>query len=176
MYISILILPFLGSLISGLLGRKIGVTGSHFITTTCLILSSILATFAFAEVGLGGSPISIHFGSWVDSELLSISWEFLFDQLTVSFLIPVLYISSLIHIFSIDYMSDDPHNQRFFSYLSLFTFFMLILVAGANFFVMFLGGEGIGIVSYLLINFWFSRIQANKAAILALTMISVGGT
>ena len=176
MYISILILPFLGSLISGLLGRKIGVTGSHFITTTCLILSSILATFAFAEVGLGGSPISIHFGSWVDSELLSISWEFLFDQLTVSFLIPVLYISSLIHIFSIDYMSDDPHNQRFFSYLSLFTFFMLILVAGANFFVMFLGWEGIGIVSYLLINFWFTRIQANKAAILALTMNRVGDT
>ena len=132
MYISILILPFLGSLISGLLGRKIGVTGSHFITTSCLILSSILATLAFYEVGICGSPVSINFGSWVDSELMSISWEFLFDQLTVSMLLPVLYISSLIHIFSIDYMACDRHNQRFFSYLSLFTFFMLILVSGAN--------------------------------------------
>nr|YP_010462009.1 NADH dehydrogenase subunit 5 [Hericium erinaceus]UUF93963.1 NADH dehydrogenase subunit 5 [Hericium erinaceus] len=88
--------------------------------------------------------------------------------------IPVLYISSLIHIFSTDYMSDDPHNQRFFSYLSLFTFFMLILVSGANYFVMFVGWEGIGIVSYLLINFWFTRIQANKSAILALIMNRVG--
>src|SRR5580704_15482794 len=88
--------------------------------------------------------------------------------------IPVLYISSLIHIFSTDYMAEDPHNQRFFSYLSLFTFFMLVLVSGANFFVMFIGWEGIGVVSYLLINFWFTRIQANKAAILAFTMNRVG--
>ena len=139
MYLSILVLPFLGSLVSGLLGRKIGVTGSHLITCTCLILSSILATLAFYEVGICGSPVSINLGSWIDSEFMSISWEFLFDQLTVSMFIPVLYISSLIHIFSIDYMSEDPHNQRFFSYLSLFTFFMLLLVSGANFFVMFVG-------------------------------------
>ena len=108
MYISILILPFLGSLVSGLLGRKIGVTGSHIITCTCLILSSILATLAFYEVGICGSPVSIYLGNWIDSEFMSISWEFLFDQLTVSMFIPVLYISSLIHIFSIDYMSEDP--------------------------------------------------------------------
>ena len=174
MYLSILILPLLGSTISGFLGRKIGVTGSHIITCTCLMLSSILATIAFYEVGICGSPVSINLLSWIDSELMYISWEFLFDQLTVSMFIPVLYISLLIHIFSIDYMSEDPHNQRFFSYLSLFTFFMLLLVSGANYFVMFVGWEGIGIVSYLLINFWFTRIQANKAAILALTMNRVG--
>jgi len=174
MYLSILILPLLGSIISGFIGRKIGVTGSHIITCTCLILSSILATVAFYEVGICGSPVSINLINWIDSELMFISWEFLFDQLTVSMFIPVLYISSLIHIFSTDYMYLDPHNQRFFSYLSLFTFFMLLLVSGANFFVMFVGWEGIGIVSYLLINFWFTRIQANKAAILALTMNRVG--
>src|SRR5215472_1991214 len=174
MYLSILILPLLGSIISGFIGRKIGVTGSHIITCTCLILSSILATVAFYEVGICGSPVSINLINWIDSELMFISWEFLFDQLTVSKFIPVLYISSLIHIFSTDYMYLDPHNQRFFSYLSLFTFFMLLLVSGANFFVMFVGWEGIGIVSYLLINFWFTRIQANKAAILALTMNRVG--
>ncbi len=142
MYLSILILPLLGSLVSGLLGRKLGVTGAHIITCTCLILSSILATIAFYEVGICGSPVSVYLVNWVDSEFMSISWEFLFDQLTVSMYIPILYISSLIHIFSTDYMSEDPHNQRFFSYLSLFTFFMLLLVSGANFFVMFVGWEG----------------------------------
>jgi len=174
MYLTILILPLLGSFVSGFLGRKIGVTGSHIITCTCLTLSSILATIAFYEVGLSSSPVTVYLFNWIDSEYMSISWEFLFDQLTVSMFIPVLYISSLIHIFSTDYMAEDPHNQRFFSYLSLFTFFMLVLVSGANFFVMFVGWEGIGIVSYLLINFWFTRIQANKAAILALTMNRVG--
>ena len=108
MYLSILILPLLGSLVSGLLGRKLGVTGAHIITCTCLILSSILATVAFYEVGICGSPVSIFLVNWVDSEFMSISWEFLFDQLTVSMFIPILYISSLIHIFSTDYMSEDP--------------------------------------------------------------------
>jgi len=139
MYLSILLLPFLGSFVSGFMGRKLGVTGAHLITCTCLILASILATIAFYEVGICGSPVSINLGNWVDSEFMFISWEFLFDQLAVSMFIPVLYISSLIHIFSTDYMSEDPHNQRFFSYLSLFTFFMLFLVAGGNYFVMFVG-------------------------------------
>jgi len=174
MYLSILILPLLGSFVSGFMGRKIGVSGAHLITCTCLFVSSVLATVAFYEVGICGSPVSINLGNWLDSEFMYISWEFLFDQLTVSMFIPVLYISFLIHVFSTDYMSEDPHNQRFFSYLSLFTFFMLFLVSGANYFVMFIGWEGIGIVSYLLINFWFTRIQANKAAILALTMNRVG--
>src|SRR5579871_124676 len=142
MYLSILVLPLLGSLVSGLMGRKIGVTGAHIITCTCLILSSILATLAFYEVGICGSPVQVDLVSWVDSEFMSITWSFLFDQLTVSMFIPVLYISSLIHIFSTDYMAGDPHNQRFFSYLSLFTFFMLLLVSGANYFVMFVGWEG----------------------------------
>jgi NADH-ubiquinone oxidoreductase chain 5 len=174
MYLSILIFPLLASFVSGFLGRKIGVTGSHIITCTSLIISSILATVAFYEVGICGSPVSIHLFSWIDSEFMSISWEFLFDQLTVSMFIPVLYISTLIHIYTTSYLSEDPHNQRFFSYLSLFTFFMLLLVSGANYFVMFIGWEGIGVVSYLLINYYYTRIQANKAAILALTMNRVG--
>ena len=113
MYLSILILPFLGSLISGLLGRKIGVSGSHFITSFLLVISSLLASIAFYEVGICSSPVTIHLSSWIDSEYLSISWEFLFDSLTVSMLIPVLFVSTLVHIYSISYMSEDPHNQRF---------------------------------------------------------------
>jgi NADH:ubiquinone oxidoreductase subunit 5 (chain L)/Multisubunit Na+/H+ antiporter, MnhA subunit len=108
MYLSILILPLLGSFISGFFGRKIGVNGAHLITCTCLILASILASFTFYEVGVCGSPVFINLGCWINSELINISWEFLFDQLTVSMFIPVLYISSLIHIFSTDYMSEDP--------------------------------------------------------------------
>ena len=174
MYLSILIFPLLASFVSGFMGRKIGITGSHIITCTCLSISSLLATIAFYEVGICGSPVSVYLFNWVDSEFMYISWEFLFDQLTVSMFIPVLYISTLIHIYTTSYLAEDPHNQRFFSYLSLFTFFMLLLVSGANYFVMFIGWEGIGVVSYLLINYYFTRIQANKAAILALTMNRVG--
>jgi NADH-ubiquinone oxidoreductase chain 5 len=170
MYLSIIILPLLGSLVSGLLGRKVGVTGSHFVTCTCLILSSLLMTIAFYEVGLCGSPVHIILGSWVESEIMSITWEFYFDQLTVSLGLAVLYCSTLIHIYSIDYLSSDPHNQRFFSYLSAFTAGMLLLICGGNYFVMFIGWEAIGVVSYLLINYYFTRLQANKASILAFTM------
>lgn len=108
MYLSILILPLIGSIISGLFGKKIGVTGSHIITITCLLLSSILSSIAFYEVVLSDSPVYVYVTSWVDSEILNISWEFLFDSLSVSMLIPVLFISTLVHLFSVDYMAGDP--------------------------------------------------------------------
>lgn len=174
MYLALLTLPALGSIVAGLLGRKVGVTGSHLITCTCLVLSALLSLVAFYEVGLCDSPVSINLVSWIDSELMDVSWGFLFDGLTVSMLLPVLIVSSLVHIFSVDYMGQDPHNQRFFSYLSMFTFFMLVLVTGDNYLLMFVGWEGIGISSYLLINFWYTRIQANKSAIKALTVNRVG--
>ena len=174
MYLSILALPMFGSAVGGLFGRKIGVTGAHIITTGCLTLSALLSIVAFYEVGLCGSPVSIELFSWIDSEFMLVQWGFLFDSLTVSMLLAVLIVSSLVHLYSISYMAEDPHNQRFFSYLSMFTFFMLILVAGDNYFVMFIGWEGIGISSYLLINFWYTRIQANKSGIKALTVNRVG--
>jgi hypothetical protein len=142
MYLSILALPMFGSAIAGLRGRSIGVTGAHIITTGCLMLSAILAIVAFYEVGLCGSPVSIELFSWIDSEFMLVNWGFLFDSLTVSMLLPVLVVSSLVHLYSISYMADDPHNQRFFSYLSMFTFFMLVLVTGDNYFIMFIGWEG----------------------------------
>ena len=170
MYLSIIIIPLLGSIVSGLLGRKVGVTGSKLITCTSLIVSSFLITIAFYEVGICNSPVSIDIISWLNIELLNISWYFYFDQLTVSLGLAVLYCSTLIHIYSVDYLSTDPHNQRFFSYLSAFTAGMLVLICGGNFFVMFVGWEAIGVVSYLLINFYFTRLQSNKAAMLAFTM------
>ena len=174
MYLSILFLPLLGALSAGLLGRKIGVTGSQLITCSCLISSALLRLVAFYEVSYSGRAVSIRLSSWIDSELLFINWGFIFDGLTVSMLLAVLIVSSLVHVYSIDYMSEDPHQQRFFSYLSMFTFFMLILVTGDNYLILFLGWELIGISSYLLINFWFTRIEANKASISALTVNRVG--
>lgn len=98
MYLSILILPLLGSFVSGFMGRKIGVKGAHLMTCSCLMLASILATFAFYEVGICGSPVFINLGSWLDSEIFYISWEFLFDQLTVSMFIKSLGLNPILNI------------------------------------------------------------------------------
>lgn len=174
MYLAIIILPLLGSIASGFFGRKIGVTGAQIITCTAIIITTILAVVAFFEVGLNNIPVSIQVFRWIDSEFLNIGWSFHFDSLTVSMLLPVLIISSLVHIYSIGYMSHDPHNQRFFSYLSLFTFMMVILVTANNYLLMFVGWEGVGVCSYLLICFWFTRIAANQSALSAFLTNRVG--
>ena len=120
------------------------------ITCLSIIITTILAILAFFEVGFNNIPVSINLFKWIDSESFNIIWDFQFDSLTVSMLIPVLIISSLVHFYSIGYMSHDPHNQRFFSYLSLFTFMMIILVTGNNYLLMFVGWEGVGVCSYLI--------------------------
>ena len=174
MYLSIIVLPFLGSIFSGFLGRKVGETGAQLLSCGSLFLSALLSTIAFYEVGFSASPVSINAGNWIESEIMSISWEFLFDQVSVVFCIMITYITFLILVYTVYYMSGNPHNQRFFSYLSAFAGFMLILVTGGNYFVLFVGWEGIGIVSYLLISYFYTRIQATKAALLALTMNRLG--
>jgi len=174
MYLAIIILPLFGSIVSGFLGRKVGVSGAQLITCSSVIITTIFAIIAFFEVGLNNIPVSIHLFRWIDSESLNISWGFHFDSLNVSMLIPVLIVSSLVHIYSIGYMSHDPHNQRFFSYLSLFTFMMIILVTANNFLLMFVGWEGVGVCSYLLVSFWFTRIAANQSSISAFLTNRVG--
>ncbi len=174
MYLSIIILPLLGSIVSGFFGRKVGVSGAQFITCFNVIITTILAILAFFEVGFNNIPVSIELFRWIDSEWFNIIWGFEFDSLTVSMLIPVLIISSLVHIYSISYMSNDPHIQRFFSYLSLFTFMMIILVTGNNYLLMFVGWEGVGVCSYLLVSFWFTRIAANQSSLSAFLTNRVG--
>merc|ERR1712024_299630 len=98
----------------------------------------------------------------------------MFDSLTVTMCCVVTFVSTLVHLYSVEYMSNDPHLPRFMSYLSLFTFFMLILVTADNYIQLFVGWEGVGLCSYLLINFWFTRIQANKAAIKAMVLNRIG--
>lgn len=174
MYLAIIVLPLLGSIVSGFFGRKVGVSGAQIITTSCVVLTTILSIVAFFEVGLNNIPVSIQLFKWIDSESLNVYWGFNFDSLTVSMLIPVLIVSSLVHFYSIGYMSHDPHIQRFFSYLSLFTFMMITLVTANNFLLMFVGWEGVGICSYLLVSFWFTRIAANQSSLSALLTNRVG--
>tara|TARA_B110001450_G_scaffold55784_1_gene52344 strand:- start:3331 stop:5340 length:2010 start_codon:yes stop_codon:yes gene_type:complete len=174
MYLVLVFLSFFGFSVTGLFGRHIGPKGAATLTTGCLILTFFLSLFAFYEVGLMGSPVYIRLAPWVSSESLLINWGFLFDSLTVIMCIVVTFVSSLVHLYAIEYMSHDPHLPRFMSYLSLFTFFMLILVTADNYIQMFLGWEGIGLASYLLINFWFTRVQANKAAIKAMVVNRIG--
>lgn len=175
MYLAIITLPLLGAIISGLLGRKVGITGAQLITSGSVITTCLLALVAFYEVGLSISPVSIKLFSWVDSESLTIDWGFNFDALTVSMLIPVLIVSALVHVYSIGYMSEDPHQQRFFSYLSMFTFFMLILVTGDNYLVMFIGWEGIHICLKWL-NLYFNINDQTSLMLLPLTLSSINLT
>jgi NADH-ubiquinone oxidoreductase chain 5 len=174
MYLSLIILPLLGSIVAGFFGRKVGVSGAQQITSLSVITTTILAILAFIETGLNNIPVSITLFRWVDSEWYNINWGVQFDSLTVSMLIPVLIISSLVHIYSISYMSHDPHNQRFFSYLSLFTFMMIILVTADNYLLMFVGWEGVGVCSYLLVSFWYTRIAANQSSMSAFLTNRVG--
>ena len=174
MYLIIIILPLLGSIVSGFFGRKVGVKGAQLITCSSVIITTLLVVLSFVEVGYNNISVTIDLIKWVDVESLNVFWGFYFDSLTVSMLIPVLIVSSLVHIYSIGYMSHDPHNQRFFSYLSLFTFMMIILVTANNYLLMFLGWEGVGVCSYLLVNFWFTRIAANQSSVSAFLTNRVG--
>lgn len=174
MYLLIVFLPLISAFSVGFFGRYLGYYGSIRITTSCISVTFLLSLIAFYEVALGDSPCYLELLTWIDSEMLHVSWGFLFDTLTVVMLLVVTSVSALVHLYSTDYMKEDPHVPRFMSYLSLFTFFMLILVTADNFVQMFVGWEGVGLCSYLLINFWYTRLQANKAAIKAIIINRIG--
>jgi len=174
MYLLIIINPLINSLFSLLFGRYIGSNGTILLTVFGMLTNFLLSILIFFEVALSSCPVYIKTFSWLNCEMLDFSWGFLFDTLTVVMLVVVNCVSLVVHIYSIDYMRMDPHKVRFFSYLSLFTFFMLILVTADNFIQMFVGWEGVGLCSYLLINFWHTRIQANKAAMKAVFINRIG--
>nr|YP_010199578.1 NADH dehydrogenase subunit 5 [Gracilaria caudata]UAD89436.1 NADH dehydrogenase subunit 5 [Gracilaria caudata] len=174
MYLLILWLPLLGSIFAGFLGRFLGHKGSSIISVICVFLSMFLSFVAFYEVGLMGLNQYITLSPWIEVGILKISWSFLFDSLTVTMLVVITVISSLVHLYSLEYMQNDPHLPRFMSFLEIFTFFMLILVTADNLVQMFVGWEGVGLASYLLINFWFTRLAANQSAIKALVVNRIG--
>ena len=174
MYLLLIFLSFIGSCFAGIFGKQLGSWGSTKITVACIFLSFCISIIVFYEVALSGSPVYLTVISWIDSETLNVNWGFMFDSLTAVMGVVVTFISFLVHLYSLEYMSHDPHLSRFMCYLSLFTFFMLILITADNFIQMFVGWEGVGLCSYLLINFWFTRIQANKAAIKAMVINRIG--
>lgn len=171
--INIISLPLLGFLGGSLFGRFFG-KGTTILTTMLVIASFFISFATLVNVISTGNVYIVVFKDWIYSEDLFINWSFCFDSLTCVMIVVVTFISSLVHLYSTEYMERDPHLPRFMSYLSLFTFFMLILVTADNFLQMFVGWEGVGVSSYLLINFWFTRIQANKAAIKAMLVNRIG--
>ena len=177
MYIFIVLLPLLGSLI---------VAGLHFLkkplqrhwififTGGSVLTSFLLSLNAIYEVAFMKKVSVVVLKPWITTEVYDLHWSFLFDTLTCVMLLVVTGISTLVHVFSMEYMANDYNFQKFMSYLSLFTFFMLILVTADNLLQMFVGWEGVGLCSYLLINFWYGRIQANKAALKAMIINRIG--
>jgi NADH-quinone oxidoreductase subunit L len=174
MYHAIVFLPLLGFLIAGCFGRIIGARASEVVTTSFLVVAAILSWVAFWQVGFGNGATRIQLATWMTSGDLSVDWALRIDTLTVVMLVVVNSVSALVHLYSIGYMHEDPHRARFFAYLSLFTFAMLMLVTADNLVQMFFGWEGVGLASYLLIGFWFQKPTANAAAIKAFVVNRVG--
>ncbi len=174
MYHAIVFLPLIGFLIAGLFGRLIGARGSEIVTTSLLVVSAVLSWVAFFNVGFGAGTTRIQVATWLASGNLQVDWAFRVDTLTVVMLVVVNTVSSLVHLYSIGYMNEDPHRSRFFAYLSLFTFAMLMLVTADNLVQMFFGWEGVGLASYLLIGFWYQKPSACAAAMKAFIVNRVG--
>lgn len=174
MYLLPLYFPLISFIVLALFGRFIGTSGAKLIAISSLGFTVFFSGIIFYEVALSGYVCTIKLTSWFNTGLLQIEWGFLYDILAALMLCVVSFISFLVHIYSISYMAQDPHIIRFLSYLSLFTFFMLILVSADNYVQLFLGWEGVGLCSYLLVNFWFTREQANKSAMKAIIVNRVG--
>lgn len=174
MYHAIVFLPLIGFFIAGLFGRLIGARASEIVTTTLLLVAAALSWVAFVQVGFGAGTTRVQVATWMASADLRVDWAFRVDTLTAVMLVVVNTVSSLVHLYSIGYMHEDPHRPRFFAYLSLFTFAMLMLVTSDNLVQMFFGWEGVGLASYLLIGFWYQKPSANAAAIKAFVVNRVG--
>jgi len=174
MEILLLFLPLAASIISGFFGKYIGDRSSEIITSLFVLVSAFLSLLIFYNVIINGYENNIVIASWINSGTLNVNWSIKIDPLSSVMLVVVTVISALVHIYSIGYMSHDPHKPRFMSYLSLFTFSMLTLVSADNFLQLFFGWEGVGLCSYFLIGFWFKKDTANAAAIKAFLVNRVG--
>ncbi len=174
MEISIIALPLVASIISGFFGKFIGDRNSEIVTTLLVLISAILSVIVFYEVIVNQYQDNIILATWINSGSLNVNWSMKIDSLSAVMLVVVTSVSSLVHIYSIGYMSHDPHKPRFMAYLSLFTFAMLMLVTSDNFIQLFFGWEGVGLCSYFLIGFWFKKETANAAAIKAFVVNRVG--
>jgi len=174
MELSIIFLPLIASIISGFFGRFIGDRNSEIVTSLLVSISAILSIYVFYEVVVNNYQENIVIAKWINSGSLDVNWSMNIDPLSSVMLVVVTLVSSLVHVYSIGYMSHDTHKPRFMAYLSLFTFAMLMLVTSDNFIQLFFGWEGVGLCSYFLIGFWFKKESANAAAIKAFVVNRVG--
>jgi len=171
----IVLAPLLGAIIAGLFGRAVGRTGAHLATILGVGVSFVLSCVVFQRIVLGGeAPLNVNLYQWLATGGVNFYIGFLIDPLTVTMMVVVTFVSWMVHIYTIGYMHDDPGYQRFFSYISLFTFSMLMLVMSNNFLQLFFGWEAVGVVSYLLIGFWFKRDTAIYANLKAFLVNRVG--
>ena len=170
----ILFSPLISSILIGFFGNKIGIRKSEIISCTLVSLSALLSIYIFYDVVINNYDNNFIISTWITSGSLNVNWSIKIDTLSSVMLVVVTLVSALVHIYSIGYMSHDPHRSRFMSYLSLFTFAMLTLVTSNNFLQLFFGWEGVGLCSYLLIGFWFKKDSANTAAIKAFVVNRVG--
>ena len=171
MYHAIVFFPLIGALIAGLFGRFLGARVCEYVTTACLAFSALLSWGVFLE---GDHATRVQVATWFAAGDLTVDWAFRIDTLTRVMLVVVTTVSTLVHLYSVGYMEEDPHRPRFFAYLSLFTFAMLMLVTADNLVQMFFGWEGVGLASYLLIGFWYEKPSANAAAMKAFIVNRVG--
>ena len=171
---AIIFLPLISSFISGFFGKKLGDKYCQIFACLLVLISGILSLFIFYEVLTQDYSSNKLIFNWISSGDFHVNWSIVVDPLTSVMLVVVSLISSIIHFYSIGYMSHDPHKTRFMAYLSLFTFAMLTLVTADNFLQLFFGWEGVGLCSYLLIGFWYKKPSANSAAIKAFVVNRVG--
>ena len=174
MELSIIALPLIASIISGFFGRFIGNRNSEIITSLLVSIAAILSIIVFYNVIFNQYEDTLVVATWINSGSLDVNWSMKIDPLSAVMLVVVTSVSALVHIYSIGYMSHDPHRARFMAYLSLFTFAMLMLVTSDNFIQLFFGWEGVGLCSYFLIGFWYKKEKANAAAIKAFIVNRVG--
>jgi len=166
--------PLLGALIAGLFGKQLGAKGANFVTCAMITLAAVCSLFLFKEISLEKVPRTIELFTWISSGALNVSWALWFDQLAAVMVVVVNLISYAVHYYSVDYMRNDDARARFMSYMSLFTFAMLMLVTADNFAQLFFGWEGVGLMSYLLIGFWNKKESVNNAAIKAFVINRIG--
>ena len=167
-------LPLVASFIVGIFGRFLGDKISQLITCSFVLISSALSIYIFSDVAINSNTYNLKIFNWITSGGLVLNWSINIDTLTSVMLVVVTSVSALVHVYSVGYMSHDPDKPRFMSYLSLFTFMMLMLVTSDNFLQLFFGWEGVGLASYLLIGFWYKKPSANSAAIKAFVVNRVG--
>ncbi|MBR0679093.1 NADH-quinone oxidoreductase subunit L [Roseomonas eburnea] len=174
MFAGAVFFPLLGSAIAGFFGRWMGDRAAQMTTVICMVLAAICGLAAFYQVALGHAPQTVDIFTFLDVGGFEVSWALRYDTLSAVMVGMVTLISTLIHIYSVGYMSHDPTTPRFFAYLSLFTFMMLMLVTADNLVQLFFGWEGVGLASYLLIGYWYEKESACAAAIKAFIVNRVG--